>query len=130
MTIIQGHLTLIGADFDTSYVTETIGYSAPYIREKDEILGNGRAFGHCEWGVETEQIETDNFVELSMLLMNILPCSEQTLAEVAQICGAQWHILFLVKIYDEFPPIIITPEFTQFAAAISAGIGFDGYVLK
>lgn len=65
MAEIQGYLTLIGDDFDTALVSKLIGRLPTYVREKAEVLGNGQLFGHCEWGVETELIETDDLPPVS-----------------------------------------------------------------
>ncbi len=129
MAEMQGYLTLIGNDFDTKHVTEVIGQLPTYVREKTEILGNGRAFGHCEWGVETEMFDTYELPPICDALMNILKCPTQLLRQVAVDCNAQWHILFLVRITDDFPALIFSPDFVKFAADINAGIGFDGYLL-
>lgn len=124
---MKGYLTLIGDDFDHSYVTETLGQSPQTLRLKEEVLKNGRLFGHCEWGVETEKVISEDFESLASELMNLLSCSRYIMKEVAQKCNAQWNILFYLKVIDEFPPIIFTNDFIQFSADIGAVIGFDGY---
>lgn len=130
MAKMRGYLTLIGDDFETKHVTEVIGQEPPYVRERNEVLGNGRPFGHCEWGVITEMFDSFDLSPISDTLMNILTCPTHLLRQVAIDCNAQWNILFLVKVTDDdFPAIVFYPEFIKFAAEINAKIGFDTYLL-
>lgn len=129
MAKIQGYLTLIGDDFDTALVSKLIGRLPTYVREKTEVLGNGQLFGHCEWGVETELIETDDLPPVSNSLQEIINCPAQLLRKIAQDCNARWSILYYVKVYDEFPVLWFNAEFIQFVAEIGGSIGFDGYLL-
>ena len=128
MTQIWGHLTLIGDDFDLDYVTRELGTVPMTQRKPDEILGNGKAFGHCEWGVETERIDTCEISVVADALMQLAPGAYSTMAEIAKKVGAQWHILFRALLdddEDEYPRIVLESPFIRFAAEIGAGIGVD-----
>ena len=122
-----GHLTLIGDDFDLPQVTEALSCEPSWLRRKEEVLGNGRLFGHCEWGVETNLIVADEIYPVTDALTALLPCSPQTLAEIAGEHRAEWNILFYIKVTDSFPVIEFTSDFIRFAAEIRASIGFDVY---
>lgn len=82
MAKIQGYLTLIGDDFDTALVSKLIGRLPTYVREKTEVLGNGQLFGHCEWGVGTELIETFDLQPVSDLLREMINCPTQLLRKL------------------------------------------------
>ena len=129
MAEIQGHLTLIGDDFDTALVSKLLGRLPTYVREKTEVLGNGQLFGHCEWGVETALMEAEDFQPVSDSLREMLDCPAELLKKAAHDCNAEWHILYYVKVYDEFPALWFNAEFIQFVAEIGGLIGFDGYLL-
>ena len=47
MAKIQGHLTLVGDDFDTALVSKMLGRLPTYVREKTEVLGNGQEMLDC-----------------------------------------------------------------------------------
>lgn len=130
MAEIQGHITLIGDDFDISSVTNNIAYSPTWVKRKTDILGNGRPFGHCEWGLETEMLIADELLPVADLLISLFKCSGQTLRQIACDCHAEWHILFLIKVTDDFPVIVLPPAIIKFAAEIDATIGFDVYMLN
>lgn len=129
MAKIQGHLTLVGDDFDTALVSKMLGRLPTYVREKTEVLGNGQLFGHCEWGVETALMEAEDFQPVSDSLREMLDCSAELLKKAAHDCNAEWSILYYVKVYDEFPVLWFNAEFIQFVAEIGGSIGFDGYLL-
>lgn len=130
MAKIQGNLTLIGDNFDTAYVSRMIGQFPPYVREKTEVLRNGQFFGHCEWGVGTEFVETDDLPPVSNLLRGMINCPTEVLKKVAQDCNAVWNILFNVDVYDDFPALFFDQEFIQFTAEIGGKIGFDVLLLN
>ena len=55
---MQGFLTLIGDSFSPEYVTSTLMLQPHWIRSKTELLGNGLEFGHYEWGIKTDTVES------------------------------------------------------------------------
>ena len=130
MAEIQGHLTLIGDDFDTALVLKLLGRLPTYVREKTEVLGNGQLFGHCEWGVETALMEAEDFQPVSDSLWEMLDCSAELLKKAAHDCNAEWSILYYVEVYDDFPVIYFSQNFIQFSAEIGAHIGADVYLLN
>lgn len=130
MAEIQGYLTLIGDDFDTALVSKLIGRLPTYVREKTEVLGNGQLFGHCEWGVETELMEAEDFQPVSDSLRGMLDCSAELLKKAAHDYNAEWSILYYVEVYDDFPVIYFSQNFIQFSAEIGAHIGADVYLLN
>lgn len=130
MAKIRGHLTLIGDDFETAYVSRMTGQLPNYVREKTEILRNGQLFGHCEWGVVTEFIDTFDLQVVSDLLRGMINCPTEVLKQVAQDCDAVWNILFAVDVYDDFPALYFESDFIQFTAEIGGIIGFDVLLLN
>lgn len=127
MAEIKGYLTLIGDELNCSKISDLLNKEPTWNKEKGEILGNGRLFGHCEWGVETETQLSNELVSTADLLMTTFSCSRETMRQVAQDFNAEWHILFLIRVFDDFPSIYLTPDFVEFAADIIASIGFDIY---
>lgn len=129
MAVMQVHLTLIGDDFDTAYVTGETGMQPDYLREKDEVLPSGRLFGHTEWGIETERVQSDDLEELLTPFISRISCESSTLLRLCDECSAEWHLLILVEIYDDYSPALyFSTEIVRFAASINAQIGFDTYV--
>ena len=128
MAEIKVYLTLIGDDFDPNYVTKEIGIRPVYVREKNEILGNGRLFGHFEWGIETELMQTDDLSNIPDQLISTIPCGLDVLLHIAQKCKAQWNVLILVNVYDSFPALYFSKDFIQVAGYIGATVGFDVYL--
>ena len=70
MAEIQGHLTLVGDDFDTALVSKMLGRLPTYVREKTEVLGNGQ---------------------------EMLDCSAELLKKAAHDCNAEWSILYYAE---------------------------------
>lgn len=129
MAEMQVHLTLVGDDFDTSYVTREIGMQPQSIREKDEVLGNGRLFGHTEWGFHTKLIETDDSEELIASFVSKINCPSETLFRLSQKCSAKWHMGIFVKICNNSSTTLyLCPEAIEFAARLKADVWFDTYV--
>ena len=130
MADIQAHFTLIGKTFDTQLVTERTGIMPSWVRQKDEVLKNGRFFGHTEWGIETEMFCTDDALPVIEQLSSLITSKPDTLKEVANECNAEWNILFSIDISNEDAPAVYFPaEFIEFCGEISATIGFDISIL-
>ena len=125
MATIWGHLTLIGDNFDHSAVSAALSATPTWIKKPDDILGNGRRFGHCEWGVTTHKFIADDLSDVVDALMEALPCSSRQIAESAAPAKARWHILFSIDTDDDIPAMAIPPKFSAFAAEIGAEVGFD-----
>ena len=130
MADIQAHFTLIGKTFDTQLVTERTGIMPSWVRQKDEVLKNGRFFGHAEWGIETEMFCTDDALPVIEQLSSLITSKADTLKEVANECNAEWNILFSIDIRNEDAPAVYLPaKFIEFCGEISATIGFDMSIL-
>lgn len=106
MADIQAHFTLIGENFDTQLVTKKTGMMPSWLRQKDELLKNGRLFGHTEWGIETEKFCTDDALPVIEQLFSLITSKPDTLKELANECNAEWNILFSIDIHDENAPAI------------------------
>lgn len=130
MAEIKIYLTLIGDDLDFAVITKSIGLQPTQVRDKNEILGNGKLFGHCEWGLETELIRTDDLSDIPDSFLSILPCEPEVLLSLAHVFQAQWNILILIRVTDSFPAVCFSPEFVKKAADIEATIGLDVYLLN
>ena len=125
MAQIRGHLTLIGENFDLPFVSQTLGVTPTWQKKAGDILGNGKAFGHCEWGVSTESFNTDDFSVVADALVNVSPSAYGAMVEIAKKTNSNWHILFSIDASGEFPVIVLSPLFSKFASEIGAEIGFD-----
>ena len=131
MAEIKAYLTLIGDDFDLDGVSLSCGIHPTYTRHKNEKLGNGKRFGHTEWGIETDLLVTDDIENVLSELTSKITCSPQTLYEMAQKYSAEWHVLVLLRIFSgEMPVLFFSAEFIQLAAQLHAKIGFDTYVIN
>ena len=128
MAEIKIYLTLIGEELSIDHVTKRVGIAPAYVRDKNEILGNGRLFGHYEWGIETELIHTDDIADYPDKFISTIPCGPDVLAGIAKECDAHWHIMILVNVYDDFPALYFSSEFIKTAGEIGAEIGFDVYM--
>ncbi len=69
-----------------------------WVRQKDEVLKNGRFFGHTEWGIKTEMFCTDDALPVIEQLSSLITTKPDTLKEVANECNAEWNILFSIDI--------------------------------
>ena len=105
MAKIQGHLTLVGDDFDTALVSKMLGRLPTYVREKTEVLGNGQLFGHCEWGVETALMEAEDFQPVSDSLREMLDCPAELLKKLLTIATqngvfcTMWRFMMTSRLY-------------------------------
>lgn len=129
MAEIAVYLTLSGKSFDTNYVTKTLNICPTTIRLENEILRNGRFFGHTEWSYSTGIIDTN---DVSVAFNNIVSkfCQiSQEMKRIAEVCQAEWSFLVLIRRRDESAPTVIIPlKVIQLAAIIGAEIGFDLYM--
>lgn len=130
-TTVSTHLTLSGDEFDIGYVSDILATQPDYIRYKDEVLKNGRKFGHTEWGIETDyEVSLDVEEQFKKLHTRIIEKVE-ILARLREECNAEWSILFVIKIENgEAPAMHLSKETIKFAAMIDAEIDFDVYVLS
>ena len=129
MAEIKIYLTLIGDDLDPDIITKTVGLQPTEVRDKNEILGNGRLFSHCEWGIESELIRTEDLSDIPDSFLRILPCGSEVLLNLAHEFNAQWNILILIRVTESFPAVYFSPEFVKKAADIEATVGLDVYLL-
>jgi len=130
-TVVCANLTLVGNDFDINYVTESLGVAPTYTRSKDEILGNGRRFGHTEWGIGTDCEESLDIEVQFAKISNQFKGKEHELAKVSKYCNAEWSILIVIKIENgDIPAMVFTRSMLDFCNKIDAEIGFDIYVLS
>ena len=124
------YFTLIGDDFDTSFVTKRMGIEPMWLRKKDEVLGNGSLFGHTEWGIKTKKHVTRDMLPVIEELSSVLTYSPSMLKELAYQCNAEWELLVQMDIRDKEPPAVYFPsEFVKFCGEIGASIGFDMLIL-
>ena len=96
MAEIKGHLTLIGKDFDPSYVSSFTHTAPTWFKSKHDVQGNGKLFGHTEWGVETDTFHTELLPEAATQLISSINCSREKLLELAQSLNAEGNILFSI----------------------------------
>lgn len=125
---MQGHMTLIGRDFVHESITKAIGVKPDTTRKKDERLKNGGLFGHCEWGISTKRLPTNDIQPVLCELLSFMEGKEELLFSVAKKSNAIWNILIYVKIEDCFPIVEFPHAFITAASKCGATIGFDGYV--
>ena len=137
MAEIRAELTLIGDDFDLNYVTESLHMKPNYLRRKDEILRNGRFFGHVEWGILTKLYSTSDLSPIIEELLSKVTCPPEALCDIAQQCHAEWHIVILIRAFEDekfpgcwnFPSIYFPADFIKFCADIKAEMGLDTYII-
>ena len=130
MAIMQGHLTLIGQQFDTELVSARLKVHANWEKHPQDALDNGRLFGHAEWGVVTSYYDSDDMNDLIDSLIKLVPVSKEEMRAVAEEMNAKWNILLFVEVKDDFPAIILSETFLHFASSIGAVVGFDVYCLN
>lgn len=131
MAKIKGYLALCGDDFDTGYVSDATGVLPSRIRRNDEVLGNGRLFGHTEWCIETDVHEAEDIEPVLAELFGRITknCDAKALLAIAANCSADWHIsLWLRFSGSKTPGICLSPSTIQFMASINAGLDIDAYV--
>lgn len=131
MAEIKAYLTLIGDDFDPDDIYPLCGISPTYTRGKNDVLKNGRAFGHAEWGIETDLLVSDSLEDVLCELALKITCEPQILREIAEKCAAEWNVLILLRVFNGDIPVLYFPaEFIQLAAQLCAKIGFDTYLAE
>lgn len=122
------HLTLHGDEFDSNYVTQRAGIHPNYTRQKNEVLPNGKIFGHTEWGIETSWVDG---MDLDAVLELILPTvreKQAVLKQIAQDCHAKWDLLIGVEIWNEIKPdLFFSRENIQLFANLGIEVGIDYY---
>ena len=130
-TTVSAHLTLIGDDFDQQLVSRRLGITPTYLRRRDEVLGNGRLFGHAEWGVGSDtESSWDIEVQLEKVLSHFRGMEEEML-RLTKECNAEWHIVIVIMIENgDVPVIMFSQRLTEFCSKTGAVVGFDIYVLS
>ncbi|MCL2153535.1 MAG: DUF4279 domain-containing protein [Oscillospiraceae bacterium] len=128
---VGASLALCGDDFDVDYVSNKLGINPTHIRNKDEVLNNGRRFGQTEWAVEFERECSYSIENQYQKIMSMVKDKTDLLSELCAECNATWHIAFYIYIENgDVPSPYLTKEFIAFAAAIGATVDFDIYVLS
>ena len=131
MAQIRAYLTLIGAEFNTDFVTSQIGIQPDEIRQKDEMLPNGKRFGKTQWGVHTDKISTDELAPVLRKLIERFDCGTACLRGLLSTCNAEWHLLILLEVYNEERPVLYFPsDVIHFLGEIDAQVGFDDYMFS
>ena len=124
-------LALVGDDFDIHYVSQKLGIDPTNTRSKDEVLGNGRKFGHTEWSIEIEREASLDIENQYGKIMSMVQSKTDLLVQLCSECDAEWHILFVIYVENgAVPGMYLSTEFIAFSAAIGAQIGLDTYVLS
>ena len=130
-TTVSAYFTLTGEDFDVDYVTQVLGIQPTYLRDKNEVLGNGRLFGHTEWGTNT-QLEESKDIEIQVDKVIAPYLDKVDLLNMVQVkCNAEWS--FGIVVYsreDGAPAMGFSKEQLKFFASIEAKhVDIDFYVL-
>lgn len=127
-TNIKIVFTISANMLDFNKITEKIGCRPNYIRKKDEILKNGRIFGHDEWAIETDYEESlDVLIQLNKIVDTILNKSS-IIKELCKEFNATCGFLIIINIENGiFPAMYLDSGFINFASSMNAEIGFDIY---
>ena len=130
-TSIAAHLTLVGNDFDTDYVSLFLGTKPSYTRKKGELIRGGtQTFKHTEWGICVEEAESIDCDTQLKPIFDFIELHNEKLIFIKNELAAEWHLLIYISIKDGYTPgIVLTPDQIAFAHSISAHVGFDLYVL-
>jgi len=130
-TNVQANFTIIANVLDHIEVSSVLGIEPSYIRHSNEVLNNGRLFGHDEWGIGTEYEES---LDINDQLKKITDAVYDKTAIVNEVCEkfhAKCHFLIVVNVENgEFPAMYFESDFIKFATSINAEIGFDPYFLS
>ena len=130
-TTVLAYFTLIGDNFDIDYVTQVLDTPPTGTRNRNEVLGNGRVFGHTEWGISTQE-ESSRDIEIQLNKV-IAPYFDKIdlLNKVRVQCHAEWNILIVVYIRNgDVPAMTFSKENLKFFASIDAEVGFDTYIIS
>ena len=130
MSAIKMHITLIGENFDPTYITNRLNMTPDRFRVKEELLRNGREFGHYEWGICSSNHETEFASEVIDEILERISDKLPLLAAIAKEVNAGWEILFTIDVYGDFPVIVFSENFIQMAATLESKIGFDVLLLN
>ncbi len=130
MAEIKAYVTLIGDAFDIKNVTAMIGIQPDKVRDKNEMLPNGKRFGHTEWGIHTALMESDDVEAVLKQLISRTNNKTDIMRKVAEDCHGVWNVLVLVKVYDDLPLIIFSTDTIEYLHEIRAKIGLDTYMLR
>lgn len=127
MAVMKVCLALTGDNFDTCYVTKKTGIQPHTVRERDEVLGNGRPFGYTQWCVESERVSTDRSDSLVDSFISGLHCERDSLLKISRECSARWHLFVEVDLgaAGDYPSLVFSPEAVEFGSALGADMWFD-----
>lgn len=129
MSEVTAYLTLAGNEFDPNIVSKALFVPATEIRRKDEILGNGRCFGHDEWTYCTGTVITEDISEVLKSIVSSFSHLAPSMNRVAKTFHADWSILIHISARgDRLPVLFLQQDVIHFASMINAEIGFDLYL--
>ncbi len=86
------YLTLIGHDFDPEKVTRELGVIPTEVRYKNEVLNNGKMFGHTEWSYDTGKISTYDISNSFSCIISKFSGIVNIMREVADLYLSLIHI--------------------------------------
>jgi len=129
-TSILAHLTFVGDEFDTDYVTSLLNRQPDYLRIKGVETRKDFKARFTEWGIHVGEAESLDSNTHMNPIFDFIEANLEKLQQIDNEFDAEWHILACVHIRNErAPAIVFTPRQLELASAIKAHIGFDSYVL-
>ena len=129
-TTVQASFTLCANSFNHDMINKKLNIVPNYARYKDEILKNGRLFGHDEWGIETNFEESHDIDFQLSKITNILTGKESLIKSICEEYNAKCCFLIVIKVRnDTFPAMGITVRQMEFASKINAEIVITPYYL-
>lgn len=130
MSKAQICLTLIGEDFNTKSITESLETIPQYVREKNETLNNGREFGHTEWGINTAHEDINDLNDFFQTFMCCFEGKLNLMKKIADNNNAEWHFLIQLDVIDDdFPSIYFDSKSISIMHSLNARIGLDVQML-
>lgn len=124
------HFTLIGEDYNPDYVTRRTDI-APCRAIHGDIPFDGASAPLSDWSIHTETVSSFELSPLLAQFSDLLLGSGELLREIAESCGAKWHIVFSISIRDMEPSaIILPPEFFRFCGEIGADLDIRTQILS
>ena len=125
-TNVKACFTICSDRLDHSEITKKLKIVPSYVRHSNEILGNGRLFGHDEWGIETDyDISLDISEQLSKM-MDVIVDKGIAIRKLCEKFNANNSFLVVINLENgQIPVMSLNSNFIEFAASINAEIGFD-----
>ena len=134
-TTLYAYISFTGRDdvndFPLEVVTERLGVQPTETWRVGDRINNivSRAYSFTCWKYESDRLETLDVDDVLLPILNVFQSKTDIINQLKEEFNLDVQIELVITMIDGYTPgLVISPEFSRFAATINAFIDIDMYV--